>query len=142
MLKSLLCLPYLWSSLSWKLPNFFTRYVIFFYWFQFIRLKNAKSVMYFLNFIILNLQYLRWKYCSYLLFLLFAWLSMWYQLKSKYWKITWAKIVHFFDYRISSYSFRPWIVSAHLCSVTFGFPSSKRIVSSAETISGNTVTIT
>ena len=23
-------------------------------------------------------------------------------------------------YRISSYSFRPWIVSAHLCTVTFG----------------------
>ena len=26
----------------------------------------------------------------------------------------------FGKYRISSYSFRPWIVSAHLCTVTFG----------------------
>ena len=30
-------------------------------------------------------------------------------------------------YSISSYSFLPWIVSAHLCTVTFGFPNPKKI---------------
>ena len=29
-------------------------------------------------------------------------------------------------YHISSYSFCPWIVSTHLCTVTFGFPNSKK----------------
>jgi hypothetical protein len=29
-------------------------------------------------------------------------------------------------YRISANSFLPWIVSAHLCTVTFGFPLSKK----------------
>ena len=29
-------------------------------------------------------------------------------------------------YCISSFSFHPWIVSAHLCTVTFGFPNSKK----------------
>ena len=29
-------------------------------------------------------------------------------------------------YRISSYSFRPWIVSSPLCTVTFGFPNPKK----------------
>ena len=43
---------------------------------------------------------------------------------------------YFWNYRVSSYSFRPWIVSAPLCTVTFAFP--KRIFS-AETILGNTV---
>ena len=33
-----------------------------------------------------------------------------YQVLRKHWK----------SYRISSYSFRPWIVSAHLCTMTFG----------------------
>ena len=52
------------------------------------------------------------------------------------------------NYRISSYSFCPWIVSAHLCTVTFGlmvlwpldFQIQKRLVS-AETIWRNTVSM-
>ena len=30
------------------------------------------------------------------------------------------------SYRISSYSFRPWIVSTHFCTVTFGFQNLKK----------------
>ena len=33
---------------------------------------------------------------------------------------------HLHAYCISSYSFRSWIVSSHLCTVTFGFPNPKK----------------
>ena len=51
-----------------------------------------------------------------------------YSLLSKELQIKWLVAVDssFWKYRISSYSFRPWIVSAHLCTVTFEFPNSKK----------------
>ena len=38
----------------------------------------------------------------------------------KYVHLECTNLILLWEYRISSYSFRPWIVSSHLCTVTFG----------------------